>query len=137
MRAETQARTMVGAGRRSLEVLRRTQRDDDRGVVHEAELSVPTDLLYFRGHFEDDPLLPGVAQIDLAVLVEAETAWPELVGQLRGVSRLKFLKPILPGHVLKVTLLRGEDRARVDFTIHCGDSCCSLGTLTFELPEGR
>ena len=119
-------------GARHLEVLRRERRTDEERDVFEGEIHVPEDLVYFRGHFEGDPILPGVVQLDGAVLPLVEEAWPELAGALRRVMRLKFIAPIRPGDGILVRLERRGDLRRVIFRIDLGETTATRGILSFE-----
>lgn len=121
---------------RTLVVTRREHRTDGPTATFEAELRVPADLFYFRGHFEGDPILPGVVQLDSGVLALAEEAWPELEGGLRQVSRLKFVAPLRPGDRIAIRLVRGPDPDRVSFVIERGGAVCSSGLLRFEPGAG-
>jgi 3-hydroxymyristoyl/3-hydroxydecanoyl-(acyl carrier protein) dehydratase len=68
-------------------------------------VEVPTDLVFFEGHFEGNPMLPGVAQVVALVDVEARRTFPELAARgARGLSRLKFQATIRPGDVLHLGL---------------------------------
>ncbi|PRQ03693.1 putative sulfoacetate--CoA ligase [Enhygromyxa salina] len=98
------------------------------GRVAEFEVYVPRDLYCLRGHFRGAPIVPGVAQLELARSV-ALTQWPAL-GQLRAVRRLKYLRPVRPGERLRLVLdHRAEDR--VDFRLLAGAEPVSVGTLSF------
>lgn len=137
MRAERPGERPDGSGIRNLLVLGREEPEvgperEDRRV----RLRVPEDLMYFRGHFEGDPILAGVVQLDSAVLAEVEVAWPELEGRLRRVSRLKFVAPVRPGDDLLVRLSRSRALGRVDFSIERRGVPCTSGTLTFDEPAG-
>jgi 4-coumarate--CoA ligase (photoactive yellow protein activation family) len=89
----------------------------------------PAELVYFRGHFDEWPVLPGVAQLGLLAVREAVAAWPDL-GALRRVRRLKFKRPIAPEQTLALSLVRVDDR-RVDFDIEHDGALCSTGSLLF------
>ena len=56
---------------------------------------VPADLSYFEGHFEGDPIVPGIAQLLALVWDQAKIAWPDLPAP-REVKRLKFLDALRP-----------------------------------------
>lgn len=63
--------------------------------------TLPSNLLYFKGHFEGFPVLPGVVQLDW-VMVEAGH-WLGAVS-FEGVQRLKFMRPMLPDMVVRLDL---------------------------------
>jgi 4-coumarate--CoA ligase (photoactive yellow protein activation family) len=97
------------------------------------ELRVPAGLIYFRGHFDDWPVLPGVMQLGLLAVREALDAWPDLRA-LRRVRQLKFKRPIEPDQALALELVRHPD-ARVDFQIERAGELCSSGSLIFALRD--
>jgi len=93
------------------------------------ELAIDPELGWFRGHFPENPVLPGVAQLDAIVLPGCALAWPEL-GAPRKIHRLKFRKTIVPGDRLELHLVRtGADR--VSFEIHRGGELCSSGAIDY------
>ena len=59
-----------------------------------AEFNFPAHLELFQGHFPGNPILPGIAQIELVKL----TLEAMLAGKLfiREVKKTKFLRPIEP-----------------------------------------
>ncbi|HEX5660236.1 MAG TPA: AMP-binding protein [Polyangiales bacterium] len=69
---------------------------------------VPKDSGYFRGHFEDQPILPGVVQLQYFALAEARRRYPELRA-LRRVVRVKFRRLLVPGETLVVLLTRKSE----------------------------
>lgn len=72
-------------------------------------VEVPRDLVYFEGHFEGNPMLPGLAQVLALVDVEARRVFPELATRgARKLSRLKFQATIRPGDVLELGLTLEE-----------------------------
>jgi 3-hydroxymyristoyl/3-hydroxydecanoyl-(acyl carrier protein) dehydratase len=91
---------------------------------------VPPDLLYFRGHFDGEPILPAVVQLDGLVLRQIERIWPEL-GAPRQVLRLKFKRPVKPGERLELRLHLDASRPAVTFDIEGGAGPCASGTLVF------
>lgn len=87
--------------------------------------------VFFEGHFPDDPVLPGVAQLSALVEPAALRAWPEL-GALRAASQVKFLRVVRPGEALSLRCTR--EGLRVRFTLCTGDEPVSEGTLDFRGP---
>ncbi len=54
----------------------------------QAKWQVPTSLPYFDGHFPQNPILPGVALLDLFQVL--------LNCQFESISSIKFTEPIRP-----------------------------------------
>ncbi|MDT8380537.1 MAG: hypothetical protein RQ739_16775 [Desulfotignum sp.] len=64
-----------------------------------AEFNFPANLDLFKGHFSDNPILPGIAQIEL-VKITLETVLGRKLF-IRKVKKTKFSRPIKPEtHVL-------------------------------------
>lgn len=95
---------------------------DDRTV----DVAVPADLPAFEGHFDGDPVLPGVFLLERIVVAQARAAWPDL-GGLRGARRLKFSRPVRPGDALTLRLTRRP--GAVAFELVRGGEACASGAL--------
>ncbi|MBP7125789.1 hypothetical protein KBD49_05420 [Myxococcota bacterium] len=74
---------------------------DDRQV--EARVHVPVDCLFFRGHFPEEPILPGVAQVVLVTSVLRRVAGGPL--RVQAIRRVKFTSPVRPGMDLALRLV--------------------------------
>jgi len=98
-------------------------RPGDRAV--ELEFAVSGSLRWFKGHFPDFAILPGVVQVHWAMLYARRflgiTASP-------GRAQMKFRRPIRPDECLTLTL--EVQRNRVLFTYRRGTEICSTGALT-------
>jgi acyl-coenzyme A synthetase/AMP-(fatty) acid ligase/3-hydroxymyristoyl/3-hydroxydecanoyl-(acyl carrier protein) dehydratase len=77
------------------------------------ELTIPQDLLYFDGHFDAAPILPGVAQLDWAVGFARRYFAP--AGVFRDVAALKFQQVIRPGAVVRLELQHDAGKHSVQF----------------------
>lgn len=79
------------------------RRDGDEVVIG---LVVPEALVYFEGHFEGNPMLPGVAQVLALVDTRARALFDDaLAGRgARRVSRLKFQATIRPRDRIELAL---------------------------------
>ena len=65
-------------------------------------LHVPESLDYFRGHFPGFAVLPGVVEIDWALLLARR--YLAMPAGAAVSMRVKFAKPIRPGAELKLAL---------------------------------
>jgi 3-hydroxymyristoyl/3-hydroxydecanoyl-(acyl carrier protein) dehydratase len=66
----------------------------------ELQLTIPYDLVYFRGHFSGAPIVPGVVQIKWAI--ELAGRYLGAGGTFVGMDALKFQQAMTPG--IRVTL---------------------------------
>ncbi|MCU5775354.1 hydroxymyristoyl-ACP dehydratase [Erwiniaceae bacterium BAC15a-03b] len=65
-------------------------------------LRVDADLFWFRGHFPQQPLLPGVAQLDW--VMHYGTQLLAAGKQFSSIENIKFQQPVLPDSTLKLAL---------------------------------
>ena len=100
------------------------------GGEHRFAVEVPAELLFFRGHFEGYPVLPGVAQVVALVQAQARALYPEL-GEPRQLARLKFRRPIGPGDLLELHLRMDLERRQLGFSLTRAGEVCSAGVLDF------
>ena len=56
---------------------------------------VPENLIYFKGHFDNCPILRGVAQLDLAIYYACEN-FSIQKADIAAVDAMKFMKVIKP-----------------------------------------
>jgi len=80
------------------------------------ELTPPPDLLYFDGHFDVAPILPGVVQVDWAI--HYSRRYFALPAQFAGISALKFQQVIVPGQTVLLELLHDSANATLTFRYH-------------------
>lgn len=90
-------------------------------------LYVQPDLSVFQGHFPDNPILPGVLQIDWAVHTTAEAFATLPASAFSGMSQIKFIQPIAPGSWLKLELTCNDTGAA--FVYSNQQSACTKGRL--------
>lgn len=82
---------------------------------------------WFEGHFPGRPILPGVAQIDLAGRMAA--AYGLTGGNFCGLAGVKFTAPVEPGAMVTMLLTGGGDA--VGFSLTTAGSTCCRGTLRY------
>lgn len=108
-----------------MEVLAQFVHDD---VLH-YELRVPATLVHFAGHFPGLPILPGVVQIDWAIALGADE-WPD-VRTIASIERLKFMAPVPPGAILRLTLAHDAARRRMRFAFRFGERDSASGAVVY------
>ena len=75
----------------------------------EAGAFVPTDSLWFSGHFPGEPILPGIALIHIvwqAIVQDAGKRSEEI--RLDALKRVRFTQPVRPGENLSVFITGDE-----------------------------
>lgn len=70
---------------------------------------------WFSGHFPDDPILPGVAQLQMVTASIGKVLQKEFI--LESVARIKFRKLIRPGDVLDIHAEPGKKENHYSFQI--------------------
>lgn len=63
---------------------------------------IPADLPAFNGHFPGNPLVPGVCQLALCADAYGRAHGKRV--EIKGVSRGKFIRPILPLSEVQLSL---------------------------------
>lgn len=84
---------------------------------------------WFSGHFPDDPILPGIAQLKMVV----DLITKSVPGGLRvtGLSRVKFRKIVRPEEVLDIHVTCGNKKDQCNFKITSGNEDVCSGLLYY------
>lgn len=85
-------------------------------IDREGRVTIPAGYVFFRGHFDGMPMLPGIAQITEIVLPVARRRHPEL-GPLVAMRRVRFRRPVFPGDTLDVEVRLGSGGVRFALTV--------------------
>lgn len=94
------------------------------------QLYVPTDLLYFNGHFPGQPILPGVVQLDWAVHFGKQyLSAPE---NFKSLEAVKFHKFIGPGDSVTLKLDYSTLKQKLYFCYESPQGIHSSGRLAVE-----
>ena len=78
-------------------------------------LDIHGGLSVFKGHFDRAPILPGVAQLDWAMMLGR--ACFQLPARFVRLEALKFVNPVMPGTTLYVSLQRKTKPQAPDLTV--------------------
>lgn len=110
------------------QVLNAQHANGDADAAHcELQLLVPSELVYFQGHFPDAPVLPGVVQLHWAL--HYARLHLGLQGDFERVSALKFQTMIEPDTMVTLRLHQREPNC-VQFTYLLNDEqTCGSGRL--------
>ncbi|RFP11615.1 AMP-binding protein [Duganella sp. BJB488] len=100
----------AAARRPRLPQVRELEREPLRVLL---EVSAPADLLYFDGHFDVAPILPGVVQIDWAI--HYGRRYFSLPLQFKGINALKFQQVIQPETPVRLELLHDVAKGCLQF----------------------
>ena len=108
-------------------IIKNFSMNPDRTVTAQAQ--VPTDCVWFDGHFPNMPILPGVAQLTLvADLLKRSLERPVAV---RSVGRVRFKQMIRPDDTITVNLSpTDKDGAAYGFRLFVGPELVCSGTMT-------
>lgn len=87
------------------------------------------DLLAFRGHFPDMPILPGVVQLDWVIRFARQSF--ALSGEFSAIEMLKFQQPIRPGMRVRISLEWLPERSAVAFRLSSGERSLASGRMVF------
>ncbi len=99
----------------------------------EAELDILPQLAVFDGHFNEAPLLPGVAQLDWALRFGRDCF--ALPSRFARADALKFLRPVRPGTRLKLSLHWKPERQLLQFQYSSSAGPHASGNLVFETSD--
>jgi 3-hydroxyacyl-[acyl-carrier-protein] dehydratase len=98
---------------------------------------------YFMGHFPDAPIMPGVLIIEscaqlCSLVFDTEGGNPDIIYVLLKVDNFKFVKPVIPGDQLVITVTKTKimgPLAVFDAVVKVNDEIRSKGTMTFTMVE--
>jgi 3-hydroxyacyl-[acyl-carrier-protein] dehydratase len=96
--------------------------------VISAEVHLPTDCVWFDGHFPSKPILPGVAQLILVMDILKQALEPTIT--VDGVSRVRFKQMIRPEDVIDVRIspaVKGD--STYGFRLSTGSDLACSGSI--------
>lgn len=100
-----------------------------------ADVIVPLASPWFDGHFPDQPVLPGIAQLEMVFdLIRQRVRRPL---RLVGVNRVRFRRMIVPDDRLTVVATpRQADDTVYAFRLEKAEGMVATGTMTVaDVPE--
>ncbi|WP_339498309.1 AMP-binding protein [Pseudomonas silesiensis] len=94
------------------------------------QLAVPADLAYFSGHFPQAPVLPGVVQVEWALMLGQRLM--NLPAKFAGMEVLKFQQLVRPGDEIQLHLRFDPARGKLYFAYRNETATCSSGRILLE-----
>lgn len=91
--------------------IERSRQQQDQSVT--LTLQVEAGLFWFRGHFTDLPILPGVAQLNWVMHYGVSLLAPGK--QFAMMDNIKFQQPVLPDSLLQLRLDWDAAKSRLSF----------------------
>lgn len=98
------------------------KKEKDEVVI---EILFSTDDIYFDGHFEGFPILPGLIQLKLLSTIIKNNYDSEFV--LNKIPNVKFMIPIFPEDKVQIKVNRGNENYK--FEISKSSNLCAKGIL--------
>ena len=95
----------------------------------ELELRIAPDLLYFDGHFDNAPILPGVVQLDWAIAFGRR--YFDLPPVFSAVHTLKFQQVIQPDTSIMLDLQHDPSKGSLSFRLHSATGQHASGRIVF------
>jgi len=96
-------------------------------AVITTEIAVPADSQWFSGHFPGNPILPGVAQLEMVAAVIARSLGKNLY--VTRLGRVKFKSFVHPDELLRIEARAGAEAGAFAFSIHASDREVCSGTM--------
>jgi len=94
-----------------------------------AKVRTDSNSPWFSGHFPGDPILPGIAQLNMIVDLIAKSGEENFC--ITGLSRVKFRKVVRPGELLDISVTRGNKKNQYIFKITSGSEDVCSGLMLF------
>lgn len=111
---------------------------DQSGVAH-ALYRIREDEFFCRGHFPDNPIVPGVIQCEMMAQSCAVLVLDALKGKTplyTGMEKIRFKHVVRPGDLCEITAHLDDVRGNIYFCsadIKVDGKLCCKGSLSFAL----
>lgn len=114
------------------------------GAAH-GKLAITGDEWFLKGHFPDEPIVPGVIQCEIlaqstcVLLQDAIADAPNGVRTLyTGLNNVKFRKPVRPGDVFRTECVIEKQKGPFYFASgkgYVGDTLCISAEFSFAVQK--
>ena len=112
------------------EIVTEDDRDCHRdGHIVKIPMSIHRGITWFEGHFPEQPVLPGVVQVDWAARL-SQRIFPALAA-FTAIKNLKFKTVILPDVEISLVLTYNQAKHTVNFSYNDANDVYSSGVIVF------
>ena len=111
------------------EILPKILSREQIGNHHLFQLILPKNIIYFDGHFENMPILPGVVQIDWAI--RFARIYLSVTGSFQKMESVKFFRPIIADTHVTMDISYDKAKKRLIFSYVNGGQIHSSGRILF------
>ncbi|MGX2974385.1 AMP-binding protein [Ursidibacter arcticus] len=101
-----------------------------QGNLHIFQGKVPLDLVYFKGHFAEFPIVPGV--VELQWVKEKVDDYLSKERRIARIDNLKFQKFLRPNDLFELNLDWQADKNRMCFYLKTNGEICASGLVIVE-----
>ncbi len=102
-------------------------KEDDHDSELIIDIEIPDNLIYFDGHFDDFPIVPGVVQIDWIAKSLYQLLPTSLM--IQKIEALKFMHPIRPKDKCKIKMYGDFKKEKVTFQFYNKEKVLTKGRL--------
>ncbi|MBN1775893.1 MAG: 3-hydroxyacyl-ACP dehydratase FabZ [Clostridiales bacterium] len=110
-----------------------------------AQKHVRADEYYFKGHFPEMPVMPGVLIVESMAQAGAVVALskPENKGKIAffaGIDKVRFKKSVFPGDTLRLEVRMTKQRGPIGFgegKAFVEDALCASAEIMFAVGEAK
>lgn len=99
------------------------------GQTAELVCRMPAELIYFDGHFADNPILPGIAQVHWAEYYGRKLL--NMKGRFDRLEVVKFQQVIFPESIITLSLEYNPETDKLNFRFHSDKGVHSSGRICF------
>jgi len=117
--------------------------DENGNAIAKATYHVTGDEHFLKGHFPNNPVVPGVILCEIMGQSSSILMKEELIGRtpfFTGMSDVRFKRPAVPNDTLEITADIYNRRALIFFVkaaIHIKGELCASGKFTFALVDNE
>ncbi len=109
------------------------QQTTDEGVSW--QIFVAADLDYFKGHFDEQAVLPGVTQLDWAIQLGCQAFGYQ--AEVASLEVLKFQQLLLPDSQVELFISHNAAKSKLTFSYRDGDKRYASGRIALATTQDK